>query len=178
MNSKFTTQKIALIGVFAAFVFVGSWMRVPVGESSIHLGNMPCLLAGLILGPVPGGLAAGIGSALFDISYPAYIDEAWITFINKFFLAFVCGLIARRKDNQTLSGRRRVFAAAAGSLTYVCLYLLKSFILGMVKNDLTVDAALILVLSKSLQSLTNAVAATLLVIPISKAIEKAVKNRT
>lgn len=170
MKSKFQTRTIALVGVFAAFVYVGSWMRIPIGESAVHLGNMPCLLAGLLLGPIPGGLAAGIGSMIYDVSNPLYIDEAWITFLNKFLLAFVCGLLARK---QPLSAQRRVLAAVAGSLTYVALYLLKSFLMGMFKNALTPDAALLYILTKAPQSLINATVATLVAVPVSKALEKA-----
>ena len=81
MRDKSTIFKICAIGIFGALVFVASMISVPIpvaiGDiSRIHLGNIFCLLSGLVLGPVSGGLSAGIGSALYDITNPAYIASA------------------------------------------------------------------------------------------------------
>ena len=56
--------RVTLTAVFAALVFVSSMISVPIpvaiGDvTRIHLGNIFCLLSGLVLGPVGGGLAAG-----------------------------------------------------------------------------------------------------------------------
>ena len=45
-------------------------------------------LCGLLLGPVRGGLAAGIGSMIFDLMTPEYAPEAWITFLRFFLMAW------------------------------------------------------------------------------------------
>ena len=55
------------------------------GGSGIRCYHVPVLLCGLLLGPVRGGLAAGIGSMIFDLMTPEYAPEAWITFL-RFFL--------------------------------------------------------------------------------------------
>ena len=98
MENKLTIKKITLIGVMAALVFVASQIqiRIPLGgsETRIHIGNGFCLLCGLILGPVTGGLAAGFGSALFDLFNPVYLPSAPFTFAFKFLMAFICGKIA------------------------------------------------------------------------------------
>ena len=65
--------RVTLTAVFAALVFVSSMISVPIpvaiGDvTRIHLGNIFCLLSGLVLGPVGGGLAAGLGSALYDMT--------------------------------------------------------------------------------------------------------------
>ena len=93
----------------------------------IHLGNVFCALSGLLFGPLTGGLASGFGSMLFDFTNPLYIAESWITFITKFFIGFLAGLIAHRSGNISLG--RDVLGASVGSVTYVALYLLKSFIM-------------------------------------------------
>jgi uncharacterized membrane protein len=96
-QKKITVYDIVLIGLMAALVFVGTYLHIdipmPIGKTMIHFGNIFCLLAGMLLGGVRGGLAAGIGSMFYDIMDPAYISECWITFINKFMMAFVCGVI-------------------------------------------------------------------------------------
>ena len=88
--------RVTLTAVFAALVFVSSMISVPIpvaiGDvTRIHLGNIFCLLSGFVLGPVGGGLAAGLGSALYDMTNPAYIASAPFTFAFKFMLAAVCG---------------------------------------------------------------------------------------
>ena len=54
------------------------------------------------------GLAAGIGSALFDLMDPMWAPECWITFLTKFAMAFVAGLLIRKLPE----GRYRPWAAA------------------------------------------------------------------
>ena len=84
----FDTRTIAVIGVLAAMVFALTYVGIdipsPLGKCKIHFGNIMCILSGLLFGPVTGGLAAGIGSALFDLTDPSWAPEFWITFINKF----------------------------------------------------------------------------------------------
>lgn len=96
-QNKITVYDIVLIGLMAALCFVGTYLHLdvmtPMGKVMIHFGNVFCLLSGMLLGGVKGGLAAGIGSMFYDILDPAYISECWITFINKFMMAFLCGII-------------------------------------------------------------------------------------
>ena len=97
MNSRFSTRKLALLGVMTAFVFASNYARIvmPIaigGTTAFTLANILCCMSGLILGPV-GGLAAGLGSAIYDLTFPAYAAECWITFINKGAMGLVAGLI-------------------------------------------------------------------------------------
>ena len=74
-----TTKQIVLIGMLAAMTCVGSGLRIKVpevvGTSAFHLGNILCALSGVLLGPWLGGLAAGLGSAVYDMLDPMYISE-------------------------------------------------------------------------------------------------------
>ena len=73
-KQKETLRRLCRAAVLAAAVFVTSGIRlvIPVGEgnTALHLGNVMCLLSGLVLGPVQGGLAAGVGSAVYDLTTP------------------------------------------------------------------------------------------------------------
>lgn len=127
------TKTLTQIGLMAALVFVGTniGIRIPVGgsETMLHFGNVFCLLAGLLFGGVPGGLAAGIGSMIFDI-LGGFAAECWITFINKFAMAFVAGWLAHN-GFKSIQNRlyRMSFSAILGSLTYTLLYTLKNIIM-------------------------------------------------
>ena len=72
-----TTKKIVITALLAALTVAGSAIRVTMpisigGTTSFHLGNILCALSGLLLGPWYGGLAAGLGSALYDCLNPLY----------------------------------------------------------------------------------------------------------
>ncbi|MDD2428203.1 MAG: ECF transporter S component [Eubacteriales bacterium] len=126
MNEKRSTiYHIAFVGVMAALVFVSNYISIPVASSRLHVANAVCLLAGMLFGGVKGGLAAAIGSALFDLTFPAYVAEAWITFINKGAMALVAGLIVRSVPEP--SRLRLILGGAAGAALYIALYLLKSY---------------------------------------------------
>ena len=97
-KSKFTTRKIVFIALMAALTCVGSAIRVTLpldiaGTTSFHLGNIFCALSGVLLGPWGGALAAGLGSAIYDMTNPLYISEAWITFLMKAAYGLASGLL-------------------------------------------------------------------------------------
>ena len=128
-KKKFTVKDMAMIGVMAAIVFVGNQLQLPkiptpLGPTRIHLGNVMCILGGLLFGAVPGGLAAGIGGAIYDLMDPFYAKEFWITFILKFGMGYIAGLIASGKKTKI----KVVLAAVIGAVSYVILYLGKTFI--------------------------------------------------
>lgn len=96
-KTKFTVQKISMVGVMAALSFVAyEFFRIPfAGGSSFHLGNTFTALTALLLDGVSGGLAGAIGLALADViaGDPGY---AFTTFILKFIIGIVCGFTAHR----------------------------------------------------------------------------------
>ena len=70
-RGTFSIQRLALVGMMAAMVFALTYVGIDIptglGKTKIHFGNIMCLLSAFLLGPVGGGLAAGVGSALFDL---------------------------------------------------------------------------------------------------------------
>ena len=74
-QKSITTKRIVLTALMAALTVAGSAIRVTLpidigGNTSFHLGNIMCALAGLLLGPWYGALAAGIGSMIYDFTNP------------------------------------------------------------------------------------------------------------
>ena len=96
-KTKFTVQKISIIGIMAALSLVAYlFFRVPFyGGSSFHLGNTFTALTALLLDGVSGGLAGAIGLALADIlaGDPGY---AVTTFVLKFIIGITCGAVAHK----------------------------------------------------------------------------------
>ncbi len=166
MEKKFDIRKITMIGLMAALVFVGTFLRItiPLGFTStmLHFGNVFGILAGLLFGPLGGGLAAGIGSAIFDLS-GEYAAEAPITFINKFAMGFVAGLFMKHFVASTpkVTTLFTVMAAASGSITYVVLYTLKNYIEMAFILSLPTEAIFPVLIPKLIVSLTNGITAVI-----------------
>ena len=90
MDQRKTHQlliKLTATAMMTAIVFVGNFLRVtmPVplgGVTSFTLANILCALSGILLGPLHGFLAAGLGSFFFDLT-GIWAKEALITLCTK-----------------------------------------------------------------------------------------------
>ncbi len=160
---KYNIYFITVTGVMAALACVSNLIRIPFLDSKISVSNAVCAVCGLILGPSAGFLSAGLGNFLFDI-FTGYGYESLITLVSKGAIALVAGLIAaplRKKNPLESRDYPRLFVAAfLGALSYVILYMLKTFILGLTVNGLTMDGTLAKMLTKLPASLINGAFAT------------------
>ncbi len=182
MKTRITTKKIVLTALLAALVVVGSALRITLpidfaGTTSFHLGNIMCALSGLLLGPWFGGLAAGIGSAIYDMTNPAYISEAWITFLFKGIYGLMAGLVAWGVPREKEGYVTDLLATLAGALSYAVLYLGKSYFYnGLLIHGLEPGAALATVGLKVPATVFNAVVALIFAPILSRAIGKALEK--
>ena len=158
-NRRFTTRKIALIGILSAMVFaLTKFISIPIpsplGKTALSVGNSMCVLSALLFGP-------GIGNALVDLSDPAWAPEFWITFINKFAMAFVAGIVMHKVHLG--SEKVRVWIAGiCGALTYCLLYVAKNIITGVVVKGFTLDVSVAETLAVKLPvTLVNAIIAVI-----------------
>ena len=179
MNQKLSTKRIAMAGLLAALTAVGSGLRIVIpvsigGNSAFHLGNIFCALSGILLGPGLGGLAAGLGSAIYDMTNPIYISECWLTFLMKGAYAVAVGLTF--KQLRVGEYLRDLLSTTAGALTYAVLYLLKSFLKAMIVSGVTAQAAVIAVGTKLPATVFNMAVAILIAPVLSIAIRKALKQ--
>lgn len=115
-DRSYRTKTIIITALFAALTFVGtSIIKIPtVTQGYIHPGDGLVLLSGLLLGPIYGTLAAGIGSALSDLLSGFFI-YAPATFIIKALSALIAFLIFRaltKKETKTTT--LKVIAAGVG----------------------------------------------------------------
>ena len=179
-RQTFTTRKIVFAAMMAALTAAGSALRITMplsiaGTTSFHLGNIMCALSGILLGPGLGGLAAGMGSAMYDMFNPAYIDEAWLTFLMKGVYGFASGMVIRisRKELAYLNS---TLAALAGAFCYAALYLIKSYYKAIWIQGVAANAAWIVVVDKLPATIFNGAVAVIfapvLAITISKALKK------
>ncbi|MDD3173397.1 MAG: ECF transporter S component [Herbinix sp.] len=79
----------ALMAAMTCIVTMILPIKIPYGNGGyIHPGDAFVLLSGIILGPVYGGFAAGIGSMIADL-LSGYVQYAPATFIIKLLAAMV-----------------------------------------------------------------------------------------
>ena len=89
------TRTLVRSAMFAALTFIATYIiKIPTPGTGgyIHPGDAFVILSGVILGPVYGAAAAGIGSALADI-LGGYFYYAPITLLIKGVIGLVSGLI-------------------------------------------------------------------------------------
>ncbi len=179
-RQKISTKRIVLTALLAALTVAGSALRItmPVnigGTTSFHLGNILCALSGILLGPWLGGTAAGLGSALYDMTNPIFMKEAWITFLTKFAYGFFPGLVMMLwKKNWGVW--KAAAASASGAIAYALLYLLKTYLTTRIEEGVAHAGALVAVGIKVPATIFNAavaiVFAPILAVAIRKALER------
>lgn len=86
------TKSIVFSALLAALTCVATMsLHIPTPGTSgyIHPGDAVVILSGILLGPVSGALAAGLGSAMADLlsGYMLYVP---ITFFVKALMAIIC----------------------------------------------------------------------------------------
>ena len=127
------TLKLAVTGLmialcYVSFTFLQIKIPLPGGDAtSLHLGNAVCVLGALLLGGPLGGLGGAIGMTIGDLLDPVYILYAPKTFILKFCIGLITGVIAHKIGKiATSSDAKRVFVwstiAAIGGLLFNVIF--------------------------------------------------------
>jgi uncharacterized membrane protein len=94
---KLTLTALMAALSYVVFTFLQIKITLPGGDAtSFHLGNAVCVLGALLLGGIYGGLGGAIGMTIGDLLDPVYIIYAPKTFILKFCIGLITGLIAHR----------------------------------------------------------------------------------
>lgn len=174
---KRTVIKLAQTALLAALCFVSFTffqIKIPMpgggDATSLHIGNAFCVLAALLLGGGYGGLAGALGMTIADILDPVYIVGAPKTFVLKFCIGLIVGLVAHRiaKINESTDKkyifRWSVIASIAGLGFNVVAdplvgYFYKQYILGQPQ-----EMAEVLAKWSTATTFVNAVVSTILVV--------------
>lgn len=155
---------------YVAFTFLQIKIPMPGGDAtSLHIGNAVCVLGALILGGAYGGIAGAIGMTIADIMDPIYITVAPKTFVLKFCIGLIVGLVAHKiaKINQSTDKKYvlkwSIIASVAGLGFNVIAdplvgYFYKQYILGQPQ-----EMASVLAKWSTATTFVNAVVSTVLV---------------
>ncbi|WMJ82705.1 ECF transporter S component [Oscillospiraceae bacterium LTW-04] len=175
-RSSNAIYRIAAIGVLTAMVFAANFLSIPIGDiTRIHFGNVFCVLSGLLLGPIPGGLCAGLGGFFYDLFNPLYAAEAPITFAMKFVLGALVGVIAHSGKSYGKNRTKNIVGAVVGSLGYVVVYLFKNFIYEyyLIRNP--IETVMTKLAIKGASSIVNGMTAVIVALILLPVFSKAMK---
>ena len=122
-------RTLVLAALFAALTCVATMViQIPSPMNGyVNLGDCFVLLAGWVLGPLYGSLAAGIGSALADM-FTGYMHYAPGTFLIKAVMALIAWAVA--KALITRFGGKGISAVLAELFMVVGYYLYAGLLLG------------------------------------------------
>lgn len=122
--SGLDTRSVAAAGVMGALVCVATMLiqlPIPATEGFFNVGDALVIVSSLTFGPIVGGLAGGLGSALADALGGWY---SWVPFtlVIKGAEGLVAGYIAGNRENRNL--QRILVAWVVGGLVMVGGYFL------------------------------------------------------
>jgi len=98
-------KSIIYAGMMIALVFVATYVikiPIPFTQGYIHAGDAMIFLSAILFGPLIGGLAGGIGSAMADL-FGGYAIWAFPTLIIKFFMGYLVGFFGYRTEKRKKS---------------------------------------------------------------------------
>ncbi|MGN1182857.1 MAG: ECF transporter S component [Faecalibacillus sp.] len=161
------TLKIAVIGLMAAlayvsFTFLQIKIPTPGGTTSFHLGNTFVVLAALLIGGVPGGIAGAIGMGIGDLLDPVYVTYAPKTIILKLMIGVVTGLVAHKIFKiKNLDGKKLYFAVVISAIAGLVFNVVGEPLFGYFYNSVILGApekaALTLAGWNAITTTTNAI---------------------
>ncbi len=124
-------SKLVRAALLAALCFVlTKVVTVPAPTGYVNLGDCAVLVSAWMLGPVYGGLAAGVGVMLADVLSP-YAFYAPGTFLVKFAMAAAAALIFQSMKGRGTLAARIVGGIAAEIIMVAGYFIYESLVLGV-----------------------------------------------
>ena len=171
--------KIVYVGIMAALIFAAthllSFQIFATPPTMFKTANILCLLAGMLFGGWYGGLAAGIGSALFDLT-SAFAIYSPYTLLTFFCMGAVCGLISHLGGRKGDNGNLNLYGAILGACANWLLYIAQTIALTMIAGSGFQAAALASttqMFTATVNALIAVVGAMLLITPLRLAFKRA-----
>lgn len=180
-NRNEKIRKLCFAAVMAAMIYVSTlFLKVeiptPLGTMMLKAANALCLIAGILFGGVYGGAAAGIGSAVYDLTNPAYIASAPYTLVQFFLMGAVCGWISHARGADGKNMRLNAAGIIAGTLANFIFYVGRKLITALLLGN-SFGAALVLIQTNVIVSFINGIVAVVIALvaatPLKRALAKA-----
>lgn len=142
MKEHNTTKKIVIAALLASLTCVATMIiKVPSPlKGYVNLGDCVVLLAGWMLSPVYGFLAAGLGSALADL-FSGYVVYAPATFVIKGLMALVAFYGFKLLHNKVGNLASRIISGVVSEAVMVLGYFVfEGFLYGFAPSVVNIPA--------------------------------------
>lgn len=139
---KTKIQKIVITSMLAALCCVATMIiKIPSPlKGYLNLGDCIVLIAGWLLSPAYGFLAAGIGSALADV-FSGYLIYAPATFMIKGIMAIIAHCIFKGMHNKLGNTAPRIIGGALAEIEMVLGYFIfEGFMYGFAPSVVNIPA--------------------------------------
>ena len=124
-------RKLVRAALLAALCFaLTKVVAIPAPTGYVNLGDCAVLLSAWLLGPLYGGLAAGVGTALADI-LSGYASYAPATFFIKLAMGVVAALLFQLLERKNGFAAHLTGAVAAECIMVVGYFAYESLVLGV-----------------------------------------------
>lgn len=136
------TRKIVMASLISALACVATMIiKIPSPlKGYLNLGDCVVLLAGWILSPIYGFLAAGIGSALADL-LSGYVTYAPVTFLIKGIMALSAFFLFRLINKKFADLPSRIFSGiAAETIMALGYFLFEGILYGFAVSAVNIPA--------------------------------------
>ncbi len=136
------TKKIVMTALFSALTCVATLIiKIPSPlKGYLNLGDCIVLLAGWMLSPVYGFIAAGLGSALADL-FSGYVIYAPATFLIKGLMAIIAFFLFRLLCRKIGNVSSRVVSGVCAEIVMVLGYFVfEGFLYGFVPSLVNIPA--------------------------------------
>jgi uncharacterized membrane protein len=124
-DKKRTSLIVAQAGIMAALVAVATFIvqvPIPATKGYLNFGDIMIFVSALTFGPLIGGFAGGVGSAISDVASGYASTYAPFTLVIKGAEGIIAGLISNR-----LSRKRDVLAVIVAGIEMVSGYFFAEF---------------------------------------------------
>jgi len=142
---KTNTRKIVAAAMFAALCCIATMIiKIPSPlKGYLNLGDCVVLIAGWLLSPVYGFLAAGLGSAMADILL-GYTVYAPLTFVIKGLMALAAYYLYKWASGKIGSTPARIIGGLlAEAIMVLGYYIFEGFMYGFVASIVNIPANLV-----------------------------------
>ena len=126
VNRVSSTKQMVVTALMTALVFLaGSVIKIPTIGGFVHIGDCMVFLSVIVLGKNRGAIASALGMFLVDAMAGYYI-WAPFTFIIKFIMAYITGLLIEKLDSESNNilkfKAKYIFAFIAGGIFMIIGY--------------------------------------------------------
>jgi Predicted membrane protein len=176
-NSNNSISNLVIMGLMIALTFVaGSIIKIPTAQGFVHMGDSMVLASAAILGKRRGAIVAAIGMAFVDIQ-GGYLVWAPFTFVIKFFMAYIAGVVIEKIKSK--SNIKYIVGFTSGAIFMVIGYFIAGVIIANQfsgNGNVAVYQGVVYAMEGIIPNILQGIVGVVLAIPIVSIVKKGMRK--